>query len=121
MLVVLAAGAICPGIGVRSENPAVLRGYLQSMKAKSEKLFTILIYSQHCWKKRRTKKFKSKRVLKDVKDVEESVDKMISNRKEQKAYSEWKSNQDTQPFNENIEKNTRSFGTLSPEQRGSKA
>ena len=33
------------------------------------------------------------------KDVEESVDKMISNRMS-KAYSEWKSNQDTQSFNE---------------------
>ena len=40
---------------------------------------------------------------KTSKDVEESVDKMISNRMS-KAYSEWKSNQDTQPFNENIEK-----------------
>ena len=37
------------------------------------------------------------------KDVEESVDKMFSNRMS-KAYSEWKSNQDTQSFNENIEK-----------------
>ncbi len=37
------------------------------------------------------------------KDVEESVDKIIANRMS-KAYSEWKSNQDTQSFNENIEK-----------------
>ena len=40
------------------------------------------------------------------KDVEESVDKMFSNRMS-KAYSECKSNQDTQPFNENIEKEYR--------------
>ena len=50
------------------------------------------------------------------KDVEESVDKMISNRMS-KAYSEWKSNQDTQPFNENIEKEYQKLlETLSPEQ-----
>ena len=50
------------------------------------------------------------------KDVEESVDKMISNRMS-KAYSEWKSNQDTQPFNENIEKEYQKIlETLSPEQ-----
>ena len=42
------------------------------------------------------------------KDVEESVDKMISNRMS-KAYSEWKSNQDTQSFNEISRRNTRSF------------
>ena len=53
---------------------------------------------------------------KTSKDVEESVDKMISNRMS-KAYSEWKSNQDTQPFNENIEKEYQKLlETLSPEQ-----
>ena len=41
---------------------------------------------------------------------------MISNRMS-KAYSEWKSNQDTQPFNENIEKEYQKLlETLSPEQ-----
>lgn len=50
------------------------------------------------------------------KDVEESVDKMFSNRMS-KAYSECKSNQDTQPFNENIEKEYQKLlETLSPEQ-----
>ena len=50
------------------------------------------------------------------KDVEESVDKMISNRMS-KAYSEWKSNQDTRPYNENIEKEYQKLlETLSPEQ-----
>ena len=50
------------------------------------------------------------------KDVEESVDKMFSNRMS-KVYSEWKSNQDTQPFNENIEKEYQKLlETLSPEQ-----
>ena len=49
-------------------------------------------------------------------DVEESVDKMISNRMS-KAYSEWKSNQDTRPYNENIEKEYQKLlETLSPEQ-----
>ena len=48
--------------------------------------------------------FKEKRIKKcQRKDVEESVDKIIANRMS-KAYSEWKSNQDTQSFNENIEK-----------------
>ena len=50
------------------------------------------------------------------KDVEESVDKMISNRMS-KAYSEWKSNQDIRPYNENIEKEYQKLlETLSPEQ-----
>ena len=50
------------------------------------------------------------------KDVEESVDKMFSNRMS-KVYSEWKSNQDTQSFNENIEKEYQKLlETLSPEQ-----
>ena len=50
------------------------------------------------------------------KDVEESVDKMIFNRMS-KAYSEWKSNQDTRPYNENIEKEYQKLlETLSPEQ-----
>ena len=50
------------------------------------------------------------------KDVEESVDKIIANRMS-KAYSEWKSNQDTQSFNENIEKEYQKLlETLSPEQ-----
>ena len=49
------------------------------------------------------------------KDVEEAVDKIIANRMS-KAYSEWKSNQDTQPFNENIEKEYQKLlETLSPE------
>ena len=51
------------------------------------------------------------------KDVEESVDKMISNRMS-KAYSEWKSNQDTRPYNENIEKEYQKLlETLSPDRR----
>ena len=60
--------------------------------------------------KRRMKKVqKQESPQRCQKDVEEFVDKMISNRKS-KSYSEWKSNQDTQLFNENIEKkNTRSF------------
>ena len=50
------------------------------------------------------------------KDIEESVDKMISNRM-RKSYSEWKSNQDTQLFNENIEKEDQKLlETLSLEQ-----
>ena len=61
--------------------------------------------------------FKEKRIKKcQKKDVEESVDKIIANRMS-KAYSEWKSNQDTQPFNENIEKEYQKLlETLSPEQ-----
>ena len=61
--------------------------------------------------------FKEKRIKKcQRKDVEESVDKMFSNRMS-KVYSEWKSNQDTQPFNENIEKEYQKLlETLSPEQ-----
>ena len=52
----------------------------------------------------------------EEKDVEESVDKIIANRMS-KAYSEWKSNQDTQSFNENIEKEYQKLlETLSPEQ-----
>ena len=52
------------------------------------------------------------------KGVEESVDKMISNRMS-KSYSEWKSNQDTQLFNENIEKEYQKLlETLSLEQEG---
>ena len=61
--------------------------------------------------------FKEKRIKKcQRKDVEESVDKIIANRMS-KAYSECKSNQDTQPFNENIEKEYQKLlETLSPEQ-----
>ena len=61
--------------------------------------------------------FKEKRIKKcQRKDVEESVDKIIANRMS-KAYSEWKSNQNTQPFNENIEKEYQKLlETLSPEQ-----
>ena len=61
--------------------------------------------------------FKEKRIKKcQRKDVEESVDKIIANRMS-KAYSEWKSNQDTQPFNENIEKEYQKLlETLSSEQ-----
>ena len=61
--------------------------------------------------------FKEKRIKKcQRKDVEESVDKIIANRMS-KAYSEWKSNQDTQSFNENIEKEYQKLlETLSPEQ-----
>ena len=61
--------------------------------------------------------FKEKRIKKcQRKDVEESVDKIIANRMS-KAYSEWKSNQDTQSFNENIEKEYQKFlKILSPEQ-----
>ncbi len=47
---------------------------------------------------------------------EESVDKLISKRMN-KACSEWKSNQDTRPYNENIEKEYQKLlETLSPEQ-----
>ena len=57
---------------------------------------------------------KQESLSKMSKDVEESVDKMFSNRMS-KAYSEWKS--DTQPFNENIEKEYQKLlETLSPEQ-----
>ena len=50
------------------------------------------------------------------KDIEEAVDKIIANRMS-KAYSEWKSNQDTRPYNENIEKEYQKLlETLSPEQ-----
>ena len=61
--------------------------------------------------------FKEKRIKKcQRKDVEESVDKIIANRMS-KAYSEWKSKQDTQSFNENIEKEYQKLlETLSPEQ-----
>ena len=61
--------------------------------------------------------FKEKRIKKcQRKDVEESVDKIIANRMS-KAYSEWKSNQDTRPYNENIEKEYQKLlETLSPEQ-----
>ena len=61
--------------------------------------------------------FKEKMIKKcQRKDVEESVDKIIANRMS-KAYSEWKSNQDTQSFNENIEKEYQKLlETLSPEQ-----
>ena len=61
--------------------------------------------------------FKEKRIKKcQRKDVEESVDKIIANRMS-KAYSEWKPNQDTQSFNENIEKEYQKLlETLSPEQ-----
>ena len=61
--------------------------------------------------------FKEKRIKKcQRKDVEESVDKIIANRMS-KAYSEWKSNQDTQSFNENIEKEYQKLlEALSPEQ-----
>ncbi len=44
-------------------------------------------------------------------------DKIIANRMS-KAYSEWKSNQDTQSFNENIEKEYQKLlETLSPDKR----
>ena len=61
--------------------------------------------------------FKEKRIKKcQRKDVKESVDKIIANRMS-KAYSEWKSNQDTRPYNENIEKEYQKLlETLSPEQ-----
>ena len=61
--------------------------------------------------------FKEKRIKKcQRKDVEESVDKIIANRMS-KAYSEWKSSQDTRPYNENIEKEYQKLlETLSPEQ-----
>ena len=61
--------------------------------------------------------FKEKRIKKcQRKDVEESVDKIIANRMS-KAYSEWKSNQDPQSFNENVEKEYQKLlETLSPEQ-----
>ena len=61
--------------------------------------------------------FKEKRIKKcQRKDVEESVDKIIANRMSE-AYSEWKSNQDTQSFNENIEKEYQKLlETLSTEQ-----
>lgn len=53
------------------------------------------------------------------KDVEESVDKMISNRMS-KAYSEWKSNQDTQPFNEKYREGIpEAFGNTVSGTRGS--
>lgn len=100
---VLAARSICPGIGVRSEKLAVLmRGYLQSMKVNLREIIHYIDEST-LEKAKNEKVQKQESPSKMSKDVEESVDKMISNRMS-KAYSEWKSNQDTQPFNENIEK-----------------
>ena len=52
------------------------------------------------------------------KKTSESVDKIIANRMS-KAYSEWKVNQDTQSFNENIRRNTGSFCSLSRNKRES--
>ena len=99
-----------------AEKLAVLmRGYLQSMKANLREIIHYIDEST-------LEKAKNERVQKQEspskmsKDVEESVDKMISNRMS-KSYSEWKSNQDTQLFNENIEKEYQKLlETLSLEQ-----
>ena len=108
--------SICPGIGVRSEKLAVLmRGYLQSMKANLREIIHYIDEST-LEKAKNEKVQKQESPSKMSKDVEESVDKMISNRMS-KSYSEWKSNQDTQLFNENIEKEYQKLlDTLSLEQ-----
>ena len=86
-----------------AEKLAVLmRGYMQSMKANLREIIHYIDEST-------LEKVKNEKVQKQEfpskvsKDVEEAVDKIIANRMS-KAYSEWKSNQDTRPYNENIEK-----------------
>ena len=93
----------------------LMREYLQSMKANLRDIIQYIDEST-LEKAKNEKVQKQESPSKVSKDVEESVDKMISNRMS-KAYSEWKSNQDTQPFNENIEKEYQKLlETLSPEQ-----
>ena len=93
----------------------LMREYLQSMKANLRDIIQYIDEST-LEKAKNEKVQKQESPSKVSKDVEESVDKMISNRMS-KAYSEWKSNQDTQPYNENIEKEYQKLlETLSPEQ-----
>ena len=99
-----------------AEKLAVLmRGYLQSMKANLREIIHYIDEST-LENVKNEKVQKQESPSKVSKDVEESIDKIIANRMS-KAYSEWKSNQDTQPFNENIEKEYQKIlETLSPEQ-----
>ena len=93
----------------------LMREYLQSMKANLRDIIQYIDEST-LEKAKNEKVQKQESPSKVSKDVEESVDKMISNRMS-KAYSEWKSNQDTQPYNENIEKEYQKLlETLFPEQ-----
>ena len=92
-----------------------MREYLQSMKVNLREIIHYIDEST-LEKAKNEKVQKQESPSKMSKDVEESVDKMFSNRMS-KVYSEWKSNQDTQPFNENIEKEYQKLlETLSPEQ-----
>lgn len=92
-----------------------MREYLQSMKVNLREIIHYIDEST-LEKAKNEKVQKQESPSKVSKDVEESVDKMISNRMS-KAYSEWKSNQDTRPYNENIEKEYQKLlETLSPEQ-----
>lgn len=76
-----------------AEKQAVLmRGYLQSMKANLREIIHYIDEST-LEKAKNEKVQKQESPSKMSKDVEESVDKMFSNRMS-KAYSEWKSNQD---------------------------
>ena len=76
-----------------AEKLAVLmRGYLQSMKANLREIIHYIDEST-LEKAKNEKVQKQESPSKMSKDVEESVDKMFSNRMS-KAYSEWKSNQD---------------------------
>ena len=99
-----------------AEKLAVLmKGYLQSIKANLREIIHYIDEST-LEKAKNEKVQKQESPSKMSKDVEESVDKIIANRMS-KAYSEWKSNQDTQSFNENIEKEYQKLlETLSPEQ-----
>ena len=93
----------------------LMRGYLQSIKSNLREIIHYIDEST-LENAKNEKVQKQESPSKVSKDVEESVDKMISNRMS-KAYSEWKSNQDTRPYNENIEKEYQKLlETLSPEQ-----
>ena len=93
----------------------LMRGYLQSIKSNLREIIHYIDEST-LENAKNEKVQKQESPSKMSKDVEESVDKMISNRMS-KAYSEWKSNQDTRPYNENIEKEYQKLlETLSPEQ-----
>ncbi|VUW92113.1 hypothetical protein [Blautia obeum] len=99
-----------------AEKMAVLtRGYLQSMKVNLREIIHYIDEST-LEKAKSAKDQKQESPSKVSKDVKESVDKIIANRMS-KSYSEWKSNQDTPSFNENIEKEYQKLlETLSPEQ-----
>ena len=80
-----------------AEKLAVLmRGYMQSMKANLREIIHYI--DESTLEKVKNEKVQKQEFSSKVsKDIEEAVDKIVANRMS-KAYSEWKSNQDTQSF-----------------------